>query len=1020
MAFVAQAPIAVAMTDSDVRFTKASPAWLADFGMTEAELVGRSSYELAPETRGRYEALHRRSLDGEKVTSEPERVVLPNGDERWMMWDAAPWREADGAVGGLLIISRDVTALKQAEEEVRRTRAFLDTIVENVPVPLVVKSGDDGRIVMMNRANAAFMQTPREELIGKSVYDLFPREEAEAFAERDRRVLELGAGVVEEEQTIRTANNGLRHTRMIKTAVTGPDGRPYVLTINEDITERKAAQAELEQSWAFLNTILDNVPAPMVVKDEGGRILLFNRAMERLYGIDRKEHLGRTVTEIFPGEVGETIAAEDRAILAQDGPLVVEDTRMSVPGLGERIMRKTKVAIRTGPGTAYMLAISEDVTERTRAQEELQSTKAFLTTVIDNLPAAITVKNASDGRLLMTNPAASAMYAFGQSGDNRGKTNTDVFPPDVAARFEAQDREVMETGEMRFYEEEPLETTHGTRYLNRRKVLIRNADGPDYLLSISEDVTERRKALSELERTRAFLATVIDAIPAGITVKDATDGRLLMMNPAVEDIYDVGRGVNLGKTGGQIFPEDQALRFAEQDRKVIAEGGAHTFDEEPVWTQRGERFLRRKKVLIRNPEGPDYLLSISEDMTERKLAQDALKEALARAEAASVAKSEFLANMSHEIRTPLNGVLGLADALQRMELSPRQREIVGMIVSSGQALTAILSDVLDLAKAESGQLQLQAEPFSLKETIGSAAFLFETVARSKGVDFKVAFDSDSPDWLVGDALRIRQIVSNLISNAVKFTSEGEVSIRAGAAPLADGAAELTVVVKDTGAGFTEEVRKKLFSRFEQGDGSITRRYGGTGLGLSIAGALAQMMDGAIDCTGAPGEGATFTLHARLAVAKTAPCTASIPDGPAPTAVERPLRVLLAEDHEVNQKVVQLMLAGMAELVIASNGKEAIEAFLEQAPFDVVLMDTQMPVMDGLTAIELIREHERRAALARTPIVSLTANAMAHQVEACLKAGADVHLAKPITSEGLYTAIRTALDHAPQAASTAAA
>ncbi len=365
-------------------------------------------------------------------------------------------------------------------------------------------------------------------------------------------------------------------------------------------------------------------------------------------------------------------------------------------------------------------------------------------------------------------------------------------------------------------------------------------------------------------------------------------------------------------------------------------------------------------------------------------------------------------------------MLGLADALARMELTPEQRGIVDMIVNSGHALTGILSDVLDLAKAESGQLQLSCEPFSLRDTIASAAFLFETVARNKGLDFKVEIDSAGPDRLAGDPLRMRQIVSNLISNAVKFTSKGEVRISVASRAAPGRSARISVKVKDTGPGFSEEVRARLFSRFEQGDGSITRRYGGTGLGLSIASTLAQKMGGQIDCRARPGQGATFVFRARVEIAAPPHVATDDRKDAAPASLDYRPRVLLAEDHEVNQKVVQLMLGGMAELVIVGDGKQALDQVLDPGGFDVILMDTQMPVMDGLSATRRIREEEVRRGLARTPIISLTANAMAHQVKAALDAGADYHLPKPITSDALYAAIARTLERPPRPAEAAVA
>ena len=886
-AFVQNTPLAVAMTDHELRFLAASPQWLSDFAFPGQQLIGMTSYEASPDTE-KFRAAHSRVLAGEVLRGEPEFLRLPNGETRWMSWNASPWREKDGRIGGILLISRDMTDLVEAQDDARKNRALNSIIVEHSPLPMVVKAAD-------------------------------------------------------------------------------------------------------------------------------GRVLVMNRAMQKLYGVSENDHRGLTVEQVLDPEMARSVAEEDRLALESGEPVVVEERR-GLPGArGERVIRKTKAAIRDADGSAYIVAISEDVTEARRTQDALENTRAFLETVIDNIPVGLTVKNARDRTLLLANQAVADIFGFERADENLGLTNEEVFDAELAQRMSEREEEIVRGGGSRFYEGDPIRTRRGVRYLNQFKALVSGAD--DYILSITEDVTERKLAIDELERTRAFLETVIESMPSGITVKDASTGKVLIANPAVEAIYGSARGQNLGKTVHELFPPEMAAQMMEQDREVIASGGTRVYEDQLVDTTYGRKFLRRKKVLIPNSDGPDYLLSISEDVTERKLAQDALQEAVVRAESANVAKSEFLANMSHEIRTPLNGVLGLAEALARMELTPQQREIVEMIVSSGRALTAILSDVLDLAKTEAGQLQLAHEPFSLRETIGSAAFLFETVARDKGVDFKVEFDAAGPDRLVGDPLRIRQVVSNLISNAVKFTSRGEVKVSVASVAAVDGSARIIVTVKDTGPGFSEEVRARLFSRFEQGDGSITRRFGGTGLGLSIAGALSQMMGGQIDCRAKPGRGATFVFRARLAVDAAAPSEAPEPQDVSRTCLVHRPRVLLAEDHEVNQKVVELLLGDAAELVIVADGQKAVDEVLGGAGFDVVLMDTQMPVMDGLTATRLIREHEVRRGIPRTPIISLTANAMAHQVKAALEAGADCHLAKPITADALYAAIERMLeaaDRAPQA------
>ena len=397
--------------------------------------------------------------------------------------------------------------------------------------------------------------------------------------------------------------------------------------------------------------------------------------------------------------------------------------------------------------------------------------------------------------------------------------------------------------------------------------------------------------------------------------------------------------------------------------------------------------------------------------TRRLLARrtETARQARRRADEAAMAKTRFLANMSHEIRTPLNGVIGLADALSRTALKPAQREMVDMIQGSGRALNGILSDVLDLARADAGGLSLAPEAFDAREAVASAAYLFESIARAKGVGFEVEFDLCCRRSLTGDALRIRQIISNLISNAVKFTEQGKVQVKAtlAANPGDPALADLTVAVVDTGPGIAEEARPRLFRRFEQADTSVARRYGGTGLGLAISRELAEMMGGRIDCDSEPGQGAAFILRLTLPLAAGAPATPEALPERLPEALRR-RQVLLAEDHPVNQRVIQAILGDSVDLTVVGDGQAAVEACRARA-FDLILMDTHMPVMDGLTATRAIRAMEALKGGVHTPIVSLTADAMPSQVQEALAAGADRHLAKPITAAALIGAMSAVME-----------
>ncbi|HEV2363995.1 MAG TPA: ATP-binding protein [Caulobacteraceae bacterium] len=429
----------------------------------------------------------------------------------------------------------------------------------------------------------------------------------------------------------------------------------------------------------------------------------------------------------------------------------------------------------------------------------------------------------------------------------------------------------------------------------------------------------------------------------------------------------------------------------ELQKQLLAAQRTATLKQAVIATQ---RWVAALSVLL-------VLAALGALLWQRQVASR-LKTARLRAEAANRAKSEFLANMSHEIRTPLNGVVGVADLLADGELRPRDRQMVEIIRESGRSLERLLSDVLDLARVEAGRMVIETAPFHAGDLVRSVAALAKMRADEKGLALKCETAPELEGWFLGDATRVRQILTNLVSNALKFTPAGSVAVTGERA--ADG--RLRFVVADTGVGFDQADKERLFDRFQQADGSITRRFGGSGLGLAISRQLALLMGGDFDCQSAPGVGSRFWFEAPFQ-ACAAPAAAT-PARARSFAQDGGISVLLADDHETNQTVVRMMLDGLgAETTTVADGAAAVEA-ANAARFDAILMDVQMPIMDGLEATRRIRRREAETGSARTPIIMLTANALPEHREAALAAGADGHLAKPVTVADLAAALEQAL------------
>jgi PAS domain S-box-containing protein len=510
----------------------------------------------------------------------------------------------------------------------------------------------------------------------------------------------------------------------------------------------------------------------------------------------------------------------------------------------------------------------------------------------------------------------------------------------------------------------------------------------------------------------AALSAVVEHSDAIVVVKDL-DLRVVAANAAFARVAGKDSvDALIGKTDAEIFgvsPETEPVRTYMADERAAQRlpAGKVMVREEPVLAHDGStRYYLTKKHPIFNARGE--LLgtgNISVDITERheledrlRAANEALTKAVARAEAAAEVKSTFLARMSHEIRTPMNGVLGLAELALRCPLDETTRQYLQELHQSGEQLLGILNDILDQSKIESGELSLENVPFDREALFESERSLFAPMAQNKGLRLVAMCDPEVPRWLVGDPLRLRQVLSNLLSNAIKFTGHGEVHLCLQYLETNEEGIRLRWSVSDTGIGMDEDTQARLFQPFTQGDDSIARRFGGTGLGLSISRHLVERMGGRLKIESTPEVGSRFFFEIRLAVAQ-APSEHPVADSPALQAANaaaelnlRGRRILVAEDQPINQRIINDMLRLFgAEVTLARNGHEALRC-LAEGDFELVLMDIQMPEMDGLSATEHLRGNPAWAGL---PVIALTAGVTTNERERIRTAGLSDLLAKPL-------------------------
>lgn len=640
----------------------------------------------------------------------------------------------------------------------------------------------------------------------------------------------------------------------------------------------------------------------------------------------------------------------------------------------------------------------------------------YFESMLYNIPTALFVKDAKELRFVYVNPAFSGMIDSPHK-DIIGKSDYDLFPAAQADFFVGKDREALRNGEVVDIPEEAITNADGDlRYLHTIKVPVCDQNGePLFLLGISEDITEKRQAQDALKfanivvenspvvlfRWRAEAGLPIDYVSHNVEQFGYSADRLVSTNTAFASL---------------IYPEDTG--WATKDVLELVQSSVRELSRTfRLVTQEGAvRWVEAKIQIERQNESEvTHFQGVLIDVTEQKQSEELLRQAKDNAEAANHTKSLFLSNMTHELRTPMNGVLGMASILGETALADEQQEMLDVICSSGDTLLTIINDILDISKVEANKLELELVPFRIRTCIEETFNIVQPSTLGKEIDLTFDIDKNVPQEVIQDVTRVRQILTNLVGNAIKFTEQGSVSVTVKASQSQSDTdtcmKQIHFTIADTGVGIPPDRIDALFDAFSQADASTTRRYGGTGLGLPISKHLCAMMGGSMWVESEAGKGSifNFTIIAEKApyAEETKPQVAHAHRVSAydPTlANKHPLRILLAEDNVVNQKVALGMLKNLGYTAdVAANGLEVIDA-LNRQPYDVVLMDIHMPEMDGLEATRYIQKQWSEKE--RVAIIAVTASVLMREKASYLAAGMDGFISKPIRINELIDALKS--------------
>jgi PAS domain S-box-containing protein len=1029
----ANSEIATIFLDQGLIIKRFSPAMAAIFNLIPAD-IGRPFRHLAG-TIDWSGLPHDAQAVLEKLVPI-EREVTALGDGRSFIMRVLPYRTTDGRIDGIVVTLIDITERKHMEED----QARLAALVEFSDDAIIAKNLK-GTILNWNTGAERLFGYRADEVIGKPVTLLLPPELQD---EEEQILRRISAGErIEPFETMRLAKDG-RRVEVSVTASPIKDSQGRIIgasKIARDITLHKRAEEALRRAKEEWERTFASVPDLIAILDNEHRVLRVNEAMARRVGLKPEECVGLRCYEAVHGTSGPPEFCPHSKTIA-DGREHIEEVHEERLG-GDFLVTTTPLSDEKGEhiGSVH---IAHDITERKRTEDLLSARLRLMEFAVthslgeilsetldevseltgspigfyhfveaDQLTLSLQAWSSRTVSEFCTAPGQASHYSIGDAG-----VWVDCVHqrrPVIHNDYESlPHRKGMPEGHARVIRELVVPISRGERIVAILGVGNKSSDYTEkdigvvsYLADIAWEIFERKRAEEALKESELRLAEIVRKSPSFVSILRGPDHVFELANEKYFQV--IGQRDILGKKLIEALPEVADSSYPQILDRVYQTGEPFTANDVSIMLARGsngkleEVWLDFIYLPLREPDGTISGIFVhGVNITERKRAEEELRQAKEVAEAANQAKSQFLANMSHELRTPMTGVLGMLEFTLDTTLDAQQRDFIGTAHKSARTLLQILNDILDLAKVEAGKLSIEAKPFVLCDCVAGAIDILVPETRHKGLELNCTMADDLPKTVVGDQVRLLQVLTNLCGNAVKFTEKGKVEVKvARSGETSEGKMEITFTVTDTGIGIPDDKKELIFGSFNQADISHARRYGGTGLGLAISKELVERMGGTISCESEEGMGSTFSFTVPLEEALTESENVSMPIAPSPAACmtvssseTRKARLLLAEDDPITRQVIGLMLKhANFDHEIAENGLRAVEMW-EKGNYDLILMDVQMPGQDGFAATGAIREQERERG-GHTLIVAMTAHAFPEDEKRCLAAGMDAYIPKPV-------------------------